>query len=183
MAESEKLGLEELYQQLQKIDPQTATITKRTDSQRIQRALEVFKLTGKSLSELKNISPPQKLPYKFTNFVVAPLERSCLQNRINERFKEMLRLGLIEEAEQLYKRGDLHLDLPAIRMVGYRQMWQYFAGQITYNQILEQIPVATRQLAKRQLTWLRSWSEAEWFDSENPQLLLAAISGRIMNIF
>lgn len=183
MAESEKLGLEALYQQLQKIDPQTAAITKRTDSQRIQRALEVFKLTGKSLSELKNISPPRKLPYKFTNFVVAPLERSCLQDRINRRFKEMLYLGLIEEVERLYKLRNLHLDLPAIRMVGYRQMWQYFAGQITHDQMLEQIPIATRQLAKRQLTWLRSWPETEWFDSENPRSLLAAISDRITKIF
>ena len=79
----------------------------------------------------------------------------------------MLRLGLIEEVEQLYKLRSLHLDLPAIRMVGYRQVWQYLVGQITYDQMLEQIPIATRQLAKRQLTWLRSWPEAEWFDSEN----------------
>lgn len=183
MAEIEKLGLEALYQQLQKIDPQAAAITKRTDSQRIQRALEVFKLTGKSLSELKNISPPQRLPYKFTNLIVAPLQRSCLQDRINKRFKEMLRLGLIDEVEQLYKLRSLHLELPAIRMVGYRQVWRYFAGQITYDQMLEQVPIATRQLAKRQLTWLRSWPEAEWFDSENPRSLLAAVSDRIKNIF
>ena len=75
-----------------------------------------------------------------------------------------------------------HLDLPAIRMVGYRQVWQYFAGQITYNQMLEQIPIATRQLAKRQLTWLRSWPEAEWFDSENPRLLLAVVFARITKL-
>ena len=95
----------------------------------------------------------------------------------------MLYLGLIEEVERLYKLRNLHLDLPAIRMVGYRQMWQYFAGQITHDQMLEQIPIATRQLAKRQLTWLRSWPETEWFDSENPRSLLAAISDRITKIF
>ncbi|CAL7964030.1 tRNA dimethylallyltransferase [Gammaproteobacteria bacterium] len=168
-AQIEKLGLEELYQQLQKIDPQTAATIKRTDSQRIGRALEVFKLTGKSLSELKSISPPQRLSFKFINIAVAPLERSYLQDKINIRFKEMLRLGFIEEVEQLYKRGDLHFDLPSIRMVGYRQVWQYFSGQITCDQMLQQIPIATRQLAKRQLTWLHSWPEVKWFDSEGIQ--------------
>jgi tRNA dimethylallyltransferase len=169
-AQIEKLGLEELYQQLQKIDPQTAIAIKRTDSQRIGRALEVFKLTGKKLSELKSISPPQRPSFNFVNIAVAPLERSYFQEKINLRFKEMLRLGFIEEVEMLYKRGDLHFDLPAIRMVGYRQVWQYFSRQITYAQMLQQIPIATRQLAKRQLTWLHSWPKIKWFDSESAQL-------------
>ncbi|MEI8055396.1 MAG: tRNA (adenosine(37)-N6)-dimethylallyltransferase MiaA [bacterium] len=167
----EKLGLEEIYRQLQKIDPQTTAVIKPTDSQRIGRALEVFKLTGKKLSELKSASPPQKLPFKFINIAVAPLERLYLQNKINLRFREMLRLGFIEEVEQLHKREDLHFDLPSIRTVGYRQAWQYFSCQITYDQMLQRIPIATRQLAKRQLTWLRSWSEVKWFDSESPQLI------------
>ena len=165
-AQIEKFGLAEVYQELQKIDPQTAATIKKTDSQRIRRALEVFKITGKSLSELKSVSPPQKLPFKFINIAVAPLERSDLQEKINLRFKKMLKLGFVEEVERLYKRSDLHFDLPSIRMVGYRQAWQYFAGQITYDQMLQQVPIATRQLAKRQLTWLRSWPGIKWFDSE-----------------
>lgn len=174
VAQEAEFGLEELYQQLQKIDPQTAGNISRTDRQRIQRALEVFKLTNKTLSELKNTFPPQILPYKVINMVVASLERSCHKDKINQRLKKMLRLGLIEEVEQLYKRGDLHLNLPAMRTVGYRQIWQYFAGLITYDQALEQIPMATYKLAKRQLTWLRNWPEVVRFDSEN-KLLLADV--------
>jgi tRNA dimethylallyltransferase len=170
-AELERVGVEGLYQQLQKTDPQTATKLKPTDSQRIQRAMEVFHLTGKTLSELQRISPPQKLPYKAINIAVTPSDRSFLHDKINRRFLEMMRLGFIEEVEQLYKRGDLKLSLPSMRSVGYRQVWQYLAGQITRDQMLEQIPIATRQLAKRQLTWLRTWPEIRFFDSENQNLL------------
>lgn len=166
-----KLGLAALYQQLQKIDPKIAATISCTDSQRIMRALEVFKLTGKSLSKLKFENPPQKLPYKIINIAIAPLKLALLQDKINNRFKKMLHLGLIEEAEKLYKLKNLHTDLPSMRLVGYRQLWQYFAGQISYDQTLEQIPIATRQLAKRQMTWLRSWSNVEWFDSEDTQTL------------
>ena len=84
----------------------------------------------------------------------------------------MLCLGLLDEADKLYKRKDLRPELPSVRMVGYRQIWQYLAGQISYNQMLEQIPIATRQLAKRQMTWIRSWPEVKCFDSESTQLLV-----------
>jgi tRNA dimethylallyltransferase len=174
-AELERIGVEGLYQQLQKTDPQTAVKLKPTDSQRIQRALEVFHLTGKTLSELQRVSPPQKLPYKVVNIAIAPAERSSLHDKINKRFREMMRLGFIEEVEQLYKRGDLDLSLPSMRSVGYRQVWQYLAGQITHDQMLEQIPIATRQLAKRQLTWLRTWPEIKFFDGENQNLLAEVI--------
>lgn len=178
--QNKKMGLAYLYKKLQKIDPQTAAIINSTDKQRIQRALEVFQLGGRSLSELKNISPPQMLAYEVKNIVLAPLKQSYLYEKINKRFKEMLRLGLVEEVEHLYKRGDLHLNLPSMRMVGYRQVWQYFAGQIGYAQMLEQIPIATRQVAKRQLTWLRNWPEVKWFASENVNLL-ADVTKEIMN--
>lgn len=171
VAQIEKLGLETLYEQLQKIDPQTAAILKPMDSQRIGRAMEVFKLTGKSLSELKSASPPQILPYKITNLAVAPSKLDDLQDKINIRFKNMLNAGLLEEVEQLYQRADLSLDLPSIRMIGYRQAWQYLAGQISRNQMLEQIPITTRQFAKRQLTWLRSWPGVEVFNSESVQIV------------
>jgi tRNA dimethylallyltransferase len=174
-AQCEKQGLASLYQELQKVDPQTAAIITPTDSQRIQRALEVFQLTGKSLSELKTASPPQALPYEIINIAIAPVKSADLQDKIHKRFEEMLHLGLVEEVERLYKRSDLHKDLPSIRMVAYRQIWQYLAGEINYNQMLELIPIATRQLAKRQMTWLRSWPEVKWFDSEDTELLVKVI--------
>jgi len=169
-ADKDKFGIEALYHQLQKIDPETATKVSKTDSQRIQRALEVHMITGKSISELKLISPPQALPYPIVNIVVAPLDISNLRCRIKERFEKMLQLGFIEEVQQLYQRGDLNPDLPSMRTVGYRQVWQYLSGQIDYEQMLELIPIATNQLAKRQLTWLRTWKEAIWFDSNSAEL-------------
>jgi len=169
-AQREELGIAGLYRRLQQVDPQTAAVIKPTDSQRIQRALEVQMLTGKKLSELKNSSLPQKLPYRVVNIALA-LEREEIKVRINERFKAMLQLGFMAEVEKLYKRGDLHLDLPAIRMVGYRQAWQCLAGQISYQEMLEQIPIVTRQLAKRQMTWLRSWSDVRWFDTKDKNMV------------
>ena len=162
--EKESLGLEALYLRLQKIDPKAAMKLSSTDSQRIQRALEVYDLTGKSLTELQLASPPDPLPYDFVNIVVAPQDMDFLRCNIKKRFQEMLTLGFIDEVRQLYQRGDLHFDLPSIRTVGYRQAWQYLEGQIGYDKFLELVPIATRQLAKRQLTWLRSWDNSKWFD-------------------
>ena len=176
--QQQTMGLNALYQKLQTVDPQTAAIVHNKDKQRIQRALEVFMLTGRKMSELRNISSTQALPYTAHNFALMPGQRTSHHAKINLRFKDMLRLGLLAEVEQLYKRGDLHLDLPAIRMVGYRQVWRYFMGLITYQQMLEQIPRATCQLAKRQLTWLRNWSKVKCFASESKHLL-AEISKEI----
>lgn len=166
----EQFGIDSLYQELRSIDPLTATILKPADTQRICRALEVFRISGKTLSQLKELSPPKILPYKVVNIGIAPLKLSYLEANINTRFQAMLKMGFIEEVEQLYKRQDLNLDLPAIRMIGYRQVWQYLSGQITYDEMLTQIPIATRQLAKRQITWLRSWKEINLFDSQDPNL-------------
>jgi len=162
----EQFGLDNLYQELVSIDPRTAAILKSADTQRICRALEVFRISGKTLSELKEFSPPQTLPYKIINIGIAPEKLSFLEANINARFKAMLKMGFIAEVEQLYKRQDLSLDLPAIRMIGYRQAWQYLSGQISRSEMLAQIPIATRQLAKRQITWLRSWKEVNVFDSQ-----------------
>ena len=179
--QQQTMGLNALYKKLQTVDPQTAAIVHNKDKQRIQRALEVFMLTGKKMSELKNISPDQALPYTVHNIALMPKQRTSLDAKINLRFKEMLRLGLLAEVEQLYKRKDLHLDLPALRMVGYRQVWQYFMGKLTYQQMLEQIPRVTRHLAKRQLTWLRNWPATKWFASESKNLF-AEISKEICKI-
>lgn len=169
--QKEEFGLDALYLRLQKIDPETAARVSKTDSQRIGRALEVYELTGKSLSELKLISPPEVLPYPTVNIALAPSDITNLRSKIKARFNQMLELGFIEEVEKLYKRGDLHLDLPALRAVGYRQIWQYLSGQIGYAQMLDLVPIATGQLAKRQLTWLRSWQKINWFDSDDPHSL------------
>jgi len=169
--DKDKFGLEELYLRLQKIDPETAAKVSSTDSQRIQRALEVYEITGKSLSELKFISPPKPLPYQVENIILAPLDIRNLRRKIRKRFDQMIELGFIEEVQQLYSRGDLNPDLPSIRTVGYRQVWQYLSGQINYDQMLELVPIATNQLAKRQLTWLRSWKDTSWFDSDSAELI------------
>lgn len=161
-----QLGLDDLYQELVSIDPETAAILKPADTQRICRALEVFRISGKTLSRLKQLSPPKALPYKVINIGIAPEKLSYLEANINTRFKAMLKMGFIEEVAELYKRQDLSLDLPSIRMVGYRQVWQYLSGQISHKEMLEQIPIVTRQLAKRQITWLRSWKEVNVFDSQ-----------------
>lgn len=161
-----QFGLDNLYQELILIDPETAAILKSADTQRICRALEVFRISGKTLSQLKELSPPKALPYKVINIGIAPEKLSYLEVNINTRFKAMLKMGFIEEVKELYKRQDLSLDLPSIRMVGYRQAWQYLSGQISHDEMLAQIPIATRQLAKRQITWLRSWKEANVFDSQ-----------------
>jgi len=165
-----QFGLDNLYQELTSIDPATAAMLKPADTQRICRALEVFRISGKTLSQLKELSPPKILPYKVVNIGIAPEKLSYLEANINTRFKAMLKMGFIEEVEELYQRQDLSLDLPAIRMIGYRQVWQYLSGQISHQEMLAQIPIATRQLAKRQITWLRSWKEVNLFDSQNPNL-------------
>lgn len=171
MALQDEFGLEALYLRLKQIDPQTAKNISRTDSQRIWRALEVYELTGKTLSELRLLSPPEVLPYEIINFALVPDNISNLRIKIKDRFQKMLELGFIREAEKLYSRGDLHVNLPAIRTVGYRQVWQYLSGKINYKQMLELIPIATGQLAKRQLTWLKRWRRVAWFQSNNPNLL------------
>jgi len=175
--EKDQIGLEALYLRLQKIDPKLALRIARTDSQRIQRALEVYELTGKSLSQLYSIFPPELLPYEVINIIVAPKNVDYLQDKIKKRFKEMLSLGFIDEVQALYHRGDLHPDLSSMRTVGYHQVWQYLSGQISYEEMLELVPIATRQLAKRQLTWLKKWHDANWFDSDDDALIF-----NIMNI-
>lgn len=167
----DKIGLEGLYLRLQQIDPQTAVSIAKTDGQRIQRALEVYELTGKTLSELQRIFPPEVLPYTTVSIAISPADILDLRKKIKTRFAEMLRLGFIEEVEALYRREDLHIDLPSVRTVGYRQIWQYLAGQLSYEQMLELVPIITGRLAKRQLTWLRSWPMIHWFDSDSSRLL------------
>lgn len=155
-AKAELVGWAELHKALEKIDPVSAARINPNDSQRINRALEVFYLTGKSLTELTE-QKGEGLPYNVLQFAIAPEDRAILHERIELRFHKMMELGFKAEVEKLFARSDLHLDLPSIRCVGYRQMWEHLQGQYDLDEAVYRGICATRQLAKRQITWLRGW--------------------------
>lgn len=176
--QGQQLGWPAMHQKLAEIDPQSATRLEPNDSQRVGRALEVFELSGKTLTEHwqeQAQGEPQELPYNVVNLAVAPKERSVLHQRIELRFKQMLEQGFVDEVQQLYQRPDLHVDLPSIRCVGYRQAWEYLQGKYSYEEMVERGIIATRQLAKRQITWLRSWPDLYWLDSLDQNLLQSAL--------
>jgi tRNA dimethylallyltransferase len=171
--EGDKLGWDVMHRRLTELDCSAARNIHPHDRQRIQRALEVCLMTGEKFSSLKNaIAKPH---FQFCNIILAPLERSILHARIRTRFQDMLTEGLVEEVQALTMREDLHEELPAIRSVGYRQVWEFLQGQTTAEEMCEKGVIATRQLAKRQLTWLRRWSNATWFDSEAMDLPAAVV--------
>jgi len=168
-------GLEAMHQRLQQVDPESAARIHPNDPQRITRALEVFELSGRSMSELYKEQQALELPYQIRKLAVSPLERSILHERIAQRFQSMMQQGFMDEVKALYARGDLSLDLPSIRAVGYRQAWMHLQGQYDQQMMLEKAIVATRQLAKRQYTWLRSEKELVWLDSLSEDLFEQAI--------
>nr|BAL53716.1 tRNA delta(2)-isopentenylpyrophosphate transferase [uncultured Gammaproteobacteria bacterium] len=163
-AEAERLGWPALHAKLAKVDPQAALRIHPNDPQRIQRALEVYQLTGRPLSAFWQVESRLKLPFRPVKIVICPRDRALLHRRIAERFSAMLAQGLVEEVKTLYRRGDLHPGLPAIRSVGYRQVWGYLAGEYDFAAMVDRALAATRQLAKRQLTWLRREREALWLE-------------------
>lgn len=184
LAEGETQGWPSMHDRLAIVDPKSALRIHPHDSQRIQRALEVYELTNKTLTEWQQGNLEHKkilLNYQFYNLAIAPEDRSILHERIAKRFKMMLENRFIDEVKQLFARGDLSLETPAIRSVGYRQVWEYLLGNISYDELCEKGIIATRQLAKRQLTWLRSWPDLVWFDSEAPNLT-QKISNWLTNI-
>lgn len=164
--QAQQQGWPALHQQLQAIDPESALRIHPNDPQRLSRALEVFFISGKTLTELKRVVGTA-LPYQVYQFAIAPTRRELLHQRIEQRFKQMLACGFEAEVRALFARGDLHADLPSVRCVGYRQMWSYLSGEIDYDAMVWQGICATRQLAKRQLTWLRGWKDLHWLDSDN----------------
>lgn len=158
-------GSQALHDDLKVIDPVSAARIHPNDPQRILRALEVFRISGHSLTELSQTRHGAlALPVK--QLAIAPQQRQTLHQRIAKRFELMLQNGFIDEVAALRQRGDLHLNLPAMRCVGYRQVWQHLDGELSYDQMVEKGVVATRQLAKRQLTWLRSWPGVTWLQPE-----------------
>ncbi|HTN34941.1 MAG TPA: tRNA (adenosine(37)-N6)-dimethylallyltransferase MiaA [Marinobacter sp.] len=197
--EAEQLGWSTLYAELEEKDPIAARLIHPNNRQRLIRAVEVLRLTNKPISSFwQSDSMPAEskpdecvedytyftqwqadeassLPYTVTQLAVAPPERQVLHERIRVRFMEMLRAGFLDEVQALMARGDLHPDLPSMRCVGYRQAWGYLAGEYDNEEFVSKGIAATRQLAKRQLTWLRKWSDVSWLDSDDEHIVESAL--------
>jgi len=168
--EARHLGWEVLHRRLGEVDPEAAARIHRNDPQRIQRALEVYEVTGQPMSLLlREDTGRATLPYRLVKLVRAPRERSVLHERIARRFRHMLDLGFEEEVRRLWARGDLTTVMPSMRCVGYRQMLKYLFREYNFVQMVQGGIVATRQLAKRQYTWLRTEADCHWLlDGEGP---------------
>ena len=162
---------------LMEVDPETAVRLHANDAQRLQRALEVYKVSGKTLTELqKTQKTTEVFPYHCLNLAIAPKERKVLHQRIELRCNKMFAVGFVDEVKKLHARSNLHLDLPSVRSVGYRQVWEYLDGFLSKDVVMDKCIIATRQLAKRQLTWLRSWPDIHWLDSLSASLLHDALT-------
>jgi len=170
-AEIAQYGIQHLYGKLAEVDAETAARLKPTDTQRIQRAMEIFRITGKPMSAMIRNKTNSTLPYRILPIALIPGNRSVLHQRISTRFKLMLELGLVDELRVLRQHYKLHPGLPSMRCVGYRQAWQFMEGEIDDVQLRETGIAATRQLAKRQLTWLRSMPDSIEIDCLATNLL------------
>ncbi|MCK9800552.1 tRNA (adenosine(37)-N6)-dimethylallyltransferase MiaA [Pseudomonas chlororaphis] len=173
--EAARLGWQALHDQLAAIDPESAARIHPNDPQRLSRALEVYRVSGQTMTAHRQRQSAQsteagasgqgQLPYTVANLAIAPANRQVLHERIAQRFTQMLEQGFIDEVVALRSRSDLHAGLPSIRAVGYRQVWDHLDGKLTSAEMQERGIIATRQLAKRQFTWLRSWADLHWLDS------------------
>jgi tRNA dimethylallyltransferase len=170
-AEMRVLGIQKLHQRLQQLDAASAAKIHPNDPQRVLRALEVISITGRPLSELQAERQAEPLPFRLLKLVRAPRERAQLHQRIALRFQRMLEAGFEQEVAGLIGCGDLSPELPSMRSVGYRQMIKYLQGEYSREEMIERGIIATRQLAKRQFTWLRADKELIWLDEEVPDLL------------
>ncbi|HRZ23842.1 MAG TPA: tRNA (adenosine(37)-N6)-dimethylallyltransferase MiaA, partial [Candidatus Contendobacter sp.] len=175
-AERAEQGGAALHARLARLDPAAAARIHPADSQRIQRALEVYELTGRPLTELCAVSRNESLPFRIVKWIVAPANRQVLHERIKQRFQLMLTQGFVAEVERLRRRGDLNPDAPSMRAVGYRQVWAYLDGRLDEAAMVERGIIATRQYAKRQLTWLRAEAGAVWLDGDENRRLDQAIT-------
>lgn len=176
--EAEQKGWPAMHEYLASFDPVAAERIHPNDPQRLSRAIEVYRKTGKALTQLTDIKG-DKLSGNVLQFAIAPKERSVLHERIALRFNQMIAQNFQQEVIALKQRDDLHQDLPSIRCVGYRQMWQHLQGEYDHDEMVFKGICATRQLAKRQLTWLRGWQNLHWLEMEseiNLQVILSAVS-------
>ena len=179
-AEAARDGIQALHARLATVDPQTAARLAPNDSQRIQRALEIYQLTGQAMSALLAQQSAPELPFELLAVSLEPDDRAALHQRIALRFELMLKHGFLDEVQRLRARGDLHLELPSIRCVGYRQAWEHLDGAYDYTSMVERGIIATRQLAKRQITWLRAMPERQvvnCFAADAQQQVLALAQG------
>jgi tRNA dimethylallyltransferase len=198
VSDAEAHGWPYVHAQLAEVNPEAAARIRPTDPQRLQRALEVYRISGRSMSEIwadqkkasgngensdytngKGVSetgsglPP--VPYRIISLALAPKERRVLHERIALRFRQMLDAGFVEEVEALHRSGRVSADMPSMRCVGYRQIWDYLEGKLDHEQMFERGVIATRQLAKRQLTWLRSWPDLHWLETDDAKILAKAL--------
>jgi len=182
--EAREHGWQALHERLAEQDPEAARRIHPNDPQRIQRALEVIELTGRPISELQREQEDQQLGYRVLRVVACPQPRARLHARIELRFQRMLEQGFLREVETLRSRGDLHADLPSMRCVGYRQAWSFLEGEISHAEMCRKAVVATRQLAKRQLTWLRQETGALWYDpvKESAQNFVIGEIGKFLEL-
>ncbi|WP_081194208.1 tRNA (adenosine(37)-N6)-dimethylallyltransferase MiaA [Halomonas sp. BC1] len=164
-------GLAALHRELASVDPVSAARIHPNDPQRLMRALEVFHASGRPMSELWAEQETETFPWRVLSIALSPLDRSVLHRRIAQRFDAMLDEGLIDEVAALTKRKDIHAGLPSMKSVGYRQVWEYLNGEYDRDELVSRGVIATRQLAKRQLTWLRSWPALRWIDTQQPDAL------------
>lgn len=164
-------GLAALHRELARVDPVSAARIHPNDPQRLMRALEVFHASGRPMSELWAEQETETFPWRVLSIALSPLDRSVLHRRIAQRFDAMLDEGLIDEVAALTKRKDIHAGLPSMKSVGYRQVWEYLNGEYGRDELVSRGVIATRQLAKRQLTWLRSWPALRWIDTQQPDAL------------
>jgi tRNA dimethylallyltransferase len=182
--EAREHGWQALHERLAEQDPEAAQRIHPNDPQRIQRALEVIELTGRPISDLQREQEDQQLGYRVLRVVACPQPRARLHARIELRFQRMLEQGFLREMETLRSRGDLHADLPSMRCVGYRQAWSFLEGEISHAEMCRKAVVATRQLAKRQLTWLRQETGALWYDpvKESAQNFVIGEIGKFLEL-
>lgn len=164
--EATERGWDALHRELEAIDPEAAQRIHASDAQRIQRALEVWRISGRPISDWQRSAKRQRFPWRVLKLVLAPRERATLHERIGRRFRSMLDAGLIEEVRALRADPRVHADLPSMRAVGYRQTWEFLDGRGDVDDFVARGVAATRQLAKRQLTWLRAQFDARWFDPD-----------------
>ena len=175
-------GWPALHAQLARVDPRSAQRISPGDSQRIQRALEVWRLTGKPLSALHGVAK-NELPFRLKAFALVPRDRAELHRRIAERFAGMLQAGLVDEVKALRRHYRLTPGMPSMRAIGYRQVWQHLEGDIDAAALAERAVAATRQLAKRQLTWLRGFPDVERLDVSPAAVDVEALASRIAHSF
>lgn len=175
LEEAGKYGWEHLHHELQRVDPVAAARIHPNDPQRLQRALEVYRVSGRTMTDLWAEQEQREQMFDFVSLAVMPAQRSLLHERIEQRFSIMMEQNFLAEVESLYQRGDLHAKLPSMRCVGYRQLWSYLAGEYDLEEAIYRGVVATRQLAKRQITWLRGWQDLKTLDTLDKSLLAKAL--------